>query len=143
MTRTLGGKAAISPDLPGPEVATSAASAVANVANRAVAMAMAHGLGPDDVHAVATSAIREANNGERFLKAARAASGLHIEVISDDQEARFGGVTVAEDAIHQNLPALRLLVANVSRAEKVDQAFVIGRLLLQRSEQLNHLFVFS
>jgi exopolyphosphatase / guanosine-5'-triphosphate,3'-diphosphate pyrophosphatase len=52
----------------------------------------AHGLGADDVHAVATSAIRDAKNGEWFLKAARAASGLNIEVISDEEEARFGYV---------------------------------------------------
>ena len=52
----------------------------------------AHALGPDAVHAVATSAIRDARNGERFLKAARAASGLNIEVISDEEEARFGYV---------------------------------------------------
>ncbi len=52
----------------------------------------AHGLGPESVHAVATSAIRDAANGARFLKAARAASGLNIEVISDEEEARFGYV---------------------------------------------------
>ncbi|HET6867616.1 MAG TPA: Ppx/GppA phosphatase family protein [Solirubrobacteraceae bacterium] len=52
----------------------------------------AHGLGADDVHAVATSAIRDATNGAGFLKAARAASGLNIEVISDEEEARFGYV---------------------------------------------------
>ncbi len=52
----------------------------------------AHGLGAEAVHAVATSAIRDASNGPRFLKAARAASGLNIEVISDEDEARFGYV---------------------------------------------------
>jgi exopolyphosphatase / guanosine-5'-triphosphate,3'-diphosphate pyrophosphatase len=52
----------------------------------------AHGLGPDDVHAVATSAIRDASNGEEFLAAAREATGLKIEVISDEDEARFGYV---------------------------------------------------
>ncbi len=52
----------------------------------------AHGLGAEAVHAVATSAIRDASNGARFLKAARAASGLNIEVISDEEEARFGYV---------------------------------------------------
>jgi exopolyphosphatase/guanosine-5'-triphosphate,3'-diphosphate pyrophosphatase len=52
----------------------------------------AHGLDRDSVHAVATSAIRDASNGARFLKAARAASGLKIEVISDAAEARFGYV---------------------------------------------------
>jgi exopolyphosphatase / guanosine-5'-triphosphate,3'-diphosphate pyrophosphatase len=51
---------------------------------------VAHGLGPDDVHAVATSAIRDASNGEYFLTAARAASKLPIEIISDEDEARFG-----------------------------------------------------
>jgi len=50
----------------------------------------AHELGPEAVHAVATSAIRDATNGERFLKAARAASGLTVEVISDEEEAHFG-----------------------------------------------------
>ena len=50
----------------------------------------AHALGPESVHAVATSAIRDATNGKLFLKAARAASGLDIEVISDEDEARFG-----------------------------------------------------
>jgi exopolyphosphatase/guanosine-5'-triphosphate,3'-diphosphate pyrophosphatase len=50
----------------------------------------AHGLGAESVHAVATSAIRDATNGKLFLKAARAASGLNIEVISDEDEARFG-----------------------------------------------------
>ena len=52
----------------------------------------AHGLGPDDVHAVATSAIRDAANGESFLSSARAATGLRIEIISDEDEARFGYV---------------------------------------------------
>jgi exopolyphosphatase/guanosine-5'-triphosphate,3'-diphosphate pyrophosphatase len=52
----------------------------------------AHGLGPECVHAVATSAIRDAENGEYFLSAARAATGLRIETISDEDEARFGYV---------------------------------------------------
>jgi len=52
----------------------------------------AHGLRPDDVHAVATSAIRDASNGEYFLRSARAATGLQIEIISDEDEARFGYV---------------------------------------------------
>jgi exopolyphosphatase / guanosine-5'-triphosphate,3'-diphosphate pyrophosphatase len=58
----------------------------------------AHGLGPDDVHAVATSAIRDAANGESFLSAARAASGLHIEVISEQDEARFGYIAVVNSS---------------------------------------------
>jgi exopolyphosphatase / guanosine-5'-triphosphate,3'-diphosphate pyrophosphatase len=53
---------------------------------------IAHGLGPNEVHAVATSAIRDAENREYFVGAARAASGLRIEVISEEDEARFGYV---------------------------------------------------
>jgi exopolyphosphatase/guanosine-5'-triphosphate,3'-diphosphate pyrophosphatase len=52
----------------------------------------AHGLPPECVHAVATSAIRDASNGEYFLSAARAATGLQIEIISEEDEARFGYV---------------------------------------------------
>ncbi|MBV9607649.1 MAG: Ppx/GppA family phosphatase [Solirubrobacterales bacterium] len=52
----------------------------------------AHGLGRDDVHAVATSAIRDAANGEEFLARAREATGLRLEIISDEDEARFGYV---------------------------------------------------
>jgi exopolyphosphatase/guanosine-5'-triphosphate,3'-diphosphate pyrophosphatase len=52
----------------------------------------AHGLTPDRVHAVATSAIRDAANGEEFLSAARDATGLRIEIISAEDEARFGYV---------------------------------------------------
>ena len=50
------------------------------------------------MYAVATSAIRDARNGERFLKAARAASGLNIEVISDEEEARFGYVAAVNSS---------------------------------------------
>ena len=52
----------------------------------------AEGLAPDDVHAVATSAIREASNGARFLSDAEAQTGLHIETLTAEQEAWFGYV---------------------------------------------------
>ena len=47
---------------------------------------------PADVHVVATSAIRDAANGERFLADAQAQSGLEIEVLSAREEAYFGYV---------------------------------------------------
>jgi exopolyphosphatase/guanosine-5'-triphosphate,3'-diphosphate pyrophosphatase len=50
----------------------------------------ASGLAPEDVHATATSAIRDAANGEEFLHAAEAAIGLTIEVLSAEDEARYG-----------------------------------------------------
>ena len=48
------------------------------------------GLAPDRVHAVATSAIRDAENREDFLRAAREATPLRIEVLSAEEEARLG-----------------------------------------------------
>jgi exopolyphosphatase/guanosine-5'-triphosphate,3'-diphosphate pyrophosphatase len=50
----------------------------------------ASGLTPDDVHAIATSAIRDAANGEDFLRAGDAAIGSKIEVLSAEDEARYG-----------------------------------------------------
>ncbi len=52
----------------------------------------AEGIAPKHVYPVATSAIRDASNGEEFLARARKASGLKIEVISGEEEAFFGYV---------------------------------------------------
>jgi exopolyphosphatase/guanosine-5'-triphosphate,3'-diphosphate pyrophosphatase len=51
------------------------------------------GLTPDQVHAVATSAIRDAANREDFLRAAAEATPLRIEVLSAEEEARLGYVS--------------------------------------------------
>ena len=47
-------------------------------------------MGIDDVRPVATSAIRDATNQAEFLKAARKRSGLEVEVLSPEDEARYG-----------------------------------------------------
>ncbi len=52
----------------------------------------ANHLGPDDVHIVATSAIRDAGNGKRFLAEAERTTGRRIETLSAQDEARFGYV---------------------------------------------------
>ena len=52
----------------------------------------ANGLRGDDVHAIATSAIRDASNQEEFLRRATEATGLAIEVLSDRDEAFYGYV---------------------------------------------------
>jgi exopolyphosphatase/guanosine-5'-triphosphate,3'-diphosphate pyrophosphatase len=52
----------------------------------------ANGIEPHDVHAVATSAIRDAANGAEFVAAAQRATGLEIEVLSSEEEARYGYV---------------------------------------------------
>jgi exopolyphosphatase/guanosine-5'-triphosphate,3'-diphosphate pyrophosphatase len=46
--------------------------------------------GIDDVRPVATSAIRDATNQAAFLEAARKRSGLEVEVLSTEEEARYG-----------------------------------------------------
>src|SRR6202035_1935171 len=52
--------------------------------------AKASGLSDDAVDAVATSAIRDADNAEAFLARARERSGLPIRVLSREAEARYG-----------------------------------------------------
>jgi exopolyphosphatase / guanosine-5'-triphosphate,3'-diphosphate pyrophosphatase len=52
----------------------------------------AHGLEPDDVHPIATSAIRDASNRDEFLARAHEATELTIEVLSAHDEARYGYV---------------------------------------------------
>ena len=49
----------------------------------------ARAAGAADVRAVATSAVREASNRDEFLAAVRATSGLGVEVLSADEEARL------------------------------------------------------
>jgi len=46
--------------------------------------------GIERVRPLATSAIREASNRRAFVRAARARSGLDVEVLSREQEARYG-----------------------------------------------------
>ncbi len=92
----------------------------------------AHGLGADAVHAVATSAIRDAANGELFLKAARAASGLNIEVISDEDEARFGYIaainssTMTDGFVLETGGGSIQLIEVADRRAKSLQSFPLG-----------------
>lgn len=50
----------------------------------------ATGIAPEHIRAVATSAIRDATNREKFVAAAEKRSGLRIDVLSREDEARFG-----------------------------------------------------
>jgi exopolyphosphatase / guanosine-5'-triphosphate,3'-diphosphate pyrophosphatase len=52
-------------------------------------------VGVDDVRATATSAVRAARNGAAFVAAARDTAGVELEVLSGEQEARFGALAVA------------------------------------------------
>ena len=50
----------------------------------------ATGLAPGEVDAVATSAVRDAENRDVFLSRAKEISGLDIRVLSREEEARYG-----------------------------------------------------
>jgi exopolyphosphatase / guanosine-5'-triphosphate,3'-diphosphate pyrophosphatase len=54
--------------------------------------AEAHNIAVGDVHAVATSAIRDASNQAEFLSRAQEATGLQIKVLTAEEEARYGYV---------------------------------------------------
>src|SRR6201989_627741 len=47
----------------------------------------ASGLAPDEIHPVATSAIRDATNARTFLDRAEASTGLKVRVLSQEEEA--------------------------------------------------------
>jgi exopolyphosphatase/guanosine-5'-triphosphate,3'-diphosphate pyrophosphatase len=53
---------------------------------------VANELGREDVFAVATSAIRDASNGAQFIRRARRKVSFPIEILSAEDEARFGYV---------------------------------------------------
>jgi exopolyphosphatase/guanosine-5'-triphosphate,3'-diphosphate pyrophosphatase len=50
--------------------------------------------GIERIRPLATSAIREATNRDEFVRAARERSGLEVEVLSREQEARYGYLAV-------------------------------------------------
>jgi exopolyphosphatase/guanosine-5'-triphosphate,3'-diphosphate pyrophosphatase len=50
----------------------------------------ATGIGPQDIKAAATSAIRDASNRAAFLERVREETGLEVGVLSREEEARFG-----------------------------------------------------
>jgi exopolyphosphatase/guanosine-5'-triphosphate,3'-diphosphate pyrophosphatase len=52
----------------------------------------ASGLAPEDVHVIATSAIRDAVNQQQYLERIRAATGYEVEVLSAHDEAHYGYV---------------------------------------------------
>ena len=58
----------------------------------------AGGLTPDDVHVIATSAIRDASNRAEFLERARAATGYEVEVLSARDEAHYGYVAAVNSS---------------------------------------------
>jgi exopolyphosphatase / guanosine-5'-triphosphate,3'-diphosphate pyrophosphatase len=81
--------------------------------------------GIDDVRPVATSAIRDATNQEDFLNAARKRSGLEIEVLSPEDEARYGYLaavnsTTLDEGVALDLGGGSLQLSQVRGREALD-----------------------
>jgi exopolyphosphatase / guanosine-5'-triphosphate,3'-diphosphate pyrophosphatase len=81
--------------------------------------------GIDDVRPVATSAIRDATNQDDFLKSARRRSGLEIEVLSPEDEARYGYLaavnsTTLADGVALDLGGGSLQLSQVREREALD-----------------------
>jgi exopolyphosphatase / guanosine-5'-triphosphate,3'-diphosphate pyrophosphatase len=64
--------------------------------------------GIDDVRPVATSAIRDATNQKDFLAQARERSGLEIEVLAPEEEARYGYLAAVNSTMLSDGVALDL-----------------------------------
>ncbi len=96
----------------------------------------ANGLSSEDVHAVATSAIRDAANREQFVDRAQDATGLRIEVLTADDEARYGYVaavntTTLTDGVVVELGGGSMQLVEVSgRRARASCSFPLGAVRL-------------
>jgi exopolyphosphatase/guanosine-5'-triphosphate,3'-diphosphate pyrophosphatase len=61
-------------------------------------VAIASGMGVQSLHVVATSAVRDAEDGADFVARVRADTGLSIQVLSGDDEARLSAMGVLSGA---------------------------------------------
>jgi exopolyphosphatase/guanosine-5'-triphosphate,3'-diphosphate pyrophosphatase len=75
--------------------------------------AEARSLGADDIACVATSAVRDASNGEEFFSAAERSAGVRPEVISGEEEARLVYESAWRDFGAPDGPAAALAVLDV------------------------------
>ncbi len=89
--------------------------------------AQASGIGPQDVDAVATSAIREATNARAFLRGIEKRTGLPVRVLSREDEARYGYLAaVNSSSLHDGLMldlgggSMQLVEVRGRRAERSD-----------------------
>ena len=76
--------------------------------------ALAAQIGVKEVFAVATAAAREAKNGDEFVDRAETALGVHINVLSGKEEARYAALGLSRR--HNAMPTVSpaILVAAVS-----------------------------
>ena len=74
------------------------------------------------MHAVATSAIRDAANGREFVRAAEQATGLKIEVLPSEEEAHFGYIAAVNTSTMTDGAVLEIGGGSMQLIEVADQA---------------------
>jgi exopolyphosphatase / guanosine-5'-triphosphate,3'-diphosphate pyrophosphatase len=82
-------------------------------------------MGITDIRPVATSAIRDASNQADFLRLARERTGLEVEVLPKEEEARYGylaavNTTTLETGVSLDLGGGSMQLTNVARRVAVD-----------------------
>jgi exopolyphosphatase/guanosine-5'-triphosphate,3'-diphosphate pyrophosphatase len=96
----------------------------------------AHDLAEDEVITIATSAIRDADNRDEFLRRGREASGLNIEVLSAIDEARYGYIaavntTTLSDGVVVDLGGGSMQLVQVAdRQAQAMESFPLGAVRL-------------
>src|SRR6202011_5684258 len=78
---------------------------------------LARELGTETIRAVATAAIREAANQEDFTRAIAARTGVDVEVLSDEEEARLAFVAATSALDHPPAGVIAVIDAGGSSSE--------------------------
>ncbi len=96
--------------------------------------ALCHAMEVTHVHAIATAAVREAENGEAFVREAEQRCGLRIRVLCGSEEARISASGVvsafpAADGIMADLGGASVELAELDRGQiKAHETFALGPL---------------
>lgn len=83
--------------------------------------------GIDEIVATATSAVRDAVNGDAFVARASAEAGIDLRVLSGEEEAAYGVLAVANATGYRGAVALDLGGGSVQASEMRGRRSVAGR----------------
>lgn len=85
------------------------------------------GAEPDDVCATATSAVRDAANGDAFLAAVQEKTGLTLRILSGEEEATFGALAVVNSSSLQDGFVLDIGGGSAQLSRVEDRKIVSGQ----------------
>lgn len=80
----------------------------------------------DHVYATATSAVRDAKNGDSFLAAVRQKIGLELRILSGDEEAYFGALAVANSLTFNDAFVIDIGGGSAQLSHLVDRRYEKG-----------------